>query len=233
VSDLWRDRFPCGALSLICGAPGSGKSLLAAAISAITSAGAPWLDARSDSPANQRGRVLWLAGDDALASVVVPRLIVHGADLSKIAAIESVVDVGGVGERSFDLQRDIGLLDALLARQGDVRLIVLDPLAAFMSMGGSDVRRALAPLCELAARRNVAVLGTAVDDYARPRLHLKFAAAARAVWYVVPDRNSDRRWLRPARYNRRAVAPELAFEIVDAGNVGAARWCAVAQGAAP
>jgi hypothetical protein len=68
----------------------------------------------------------------------------------------------GEDERSFDPASDVDLLDAKIRQIGNVKLLIVDPIVnavAGDSHKNGEVRRALAPLVELAQRHDIAVLG--------------------------------------------------------------------------
>ena len=85
--------------------------------------------------------------------------------LTRVHAITSV-KLKNNGRRTFDLSQDIARLEQLVRAIGDVVMIVIDPYSAYMGKPGkldsyrsTDVRAILAPLFEMAARLEVAVLG--------------------------------------------------------------------------
>ena len=53
---------------------------------------------------------------------------------------------------------DLDVIERRAAALGDCRLIVFDPISAYIAGRDSDVRRALTPLRDLAARLGAAVL---------------------------------------------------------------------------
>jgi RecA-family ATPase len=62
-----------------------------------------------------------------------------------------------------DVTIDAGLLDSICNQMGDVRLITIDPIAAYLpgnvnSSKAQDVRRELEPIRQLAAERQLAVV---------------------------------------------------------------------------
>lgn len=149
---LWPGRLALGKLALLEGDPGLGKSLVSLDLCARLSRGLPFPDGAAPAgPAN----ALVLNAEDGAADTVRPRLASLGADLDRVF-------VPATGEGPLLLPGQAARLDAALAATG-ARLAVLDPLLAFLDArvaGGNDqsVRRALAPLAEVAARRDCAVL---------------------------------------------------------------------------
>lgn len=222
---LWPGRIPLGKLSLICGDPGTGKSLLVADLAARVSAGLAWPDA----PAHRAAGDVWLISlEDDLADTIRPRLDAAGAAVSRVHALPEV----------FSLDAHLAQLDSALARTEGARLLVIDPIAACLgkvdSHKNADVRGALAPLALMAARRSVAVvcihhlnksaIGPALY---RAAGSLAFAAAARAVWLVAMDRDDKRRrLLLPIKNNLAEALTGLAYCIEgdEARAVGRIVW---------
>ena len=83
-----------------------------------------------------------------------------GADRNRVFFVGDVLTAGEI--HSFDPARDVKALIAKAAEIGDVRFLVVDPLANAVlgdSHKNTDVRRALQPLVDLAAKLDVVVLG--------------------------------------------------------------------------
>ena len=134
--------------------------------------------------------------------------------------------------RCFNLECDLPALEQAILAQPDCRLVIVDPVSAFV--GGKDshknaeIRGLLAPLAELAALHNVAVvvvthLNKNAGSAAMHRVtgSLAFIAAARAGWLVAADKNdAKRRLFLPIKSNLAADVSGLAFSIID----GALAW---------
>ncbi|HUV64354.1 MAG TPA: AAA family ATPase [Sedimentisphaerales bacterium] len=229
---LWRNRIPSGTLSLILGDPNLGKTFLALYIAAKVSTGGLWPDAENDSDCAPKGSVVLLGAEDDLRRTVRPRLDSLGADASKIFALEAVKvrdDDGRVRRKSFNLEDDLPVLDRTVRQLGDVKLIIIDPLSAYLggrvdSHRDADVRNILSPLVQFAEDRDITVLGimhlnkcsTGKVALYRGMGSVAFVAAARTVWLVSKDPsdvNSKRRLLTPAKYNVLVDPTGLAFEI--------------------
>jgi hypothetical protein len=171
--------------------------------------------------------VIVLTAEDGLADTVKPRAVALGADVSKIKVLDGVMRPGS-GRDLFNLQKDIGALELALQEIGDVRLIIIDPLTAYL--GGTDshknteVRQVLAPLATLAERYDVAVIGinhlnknSALEAIHRAMGSVAFVATARAVWAVVRDHEDEsksRRFFVPVKTNLSINPTTLAFRII-------------------
>ncbi len=152
VEWLWADRVPLGMITLFAGDPKLGKSFVSLAMAAAVSRGRALPG--SDRPSRPASTILMSAEDDP-ARTITPRLMAAGADLAKIHVIESVV-LGNGCETLPSLRADVGAISAAAARLGDCRLIVIDPVQAYLK-GVDDNRNAvlrgvLTPLKNLAER---------------------------------------------------------------------------------
>ena len=63
----------------------------------------------------------------------MPRLVAAGADLDLVEIIDAVRDEKG--QRSFNLAADIDRLEKLIAKFGDVDLVTIDPISAYLGKG--------------------------------------------------------------------------------------------------
>ncbi len=165
---LWRGRLALGKLTILDGDPGTGKSTLYCELAARVTTGRGWPDDEAAFPeASERmGSVVIVTCEDGIADTIRPRLEEAGADLSRCLVVPSVptydeergeeVDaVPTIPEHLPEIERAV--------QQMNARLLIIDPL--FVHLSGDvnsyrdqDVRRALAPLAQLAERQDVAVL---------------------------------------------------------------------------
>lgn len=226
VSWLWPGLIARGKVTLIAGDPGLGKSQLTAALAACVSAGACWPIDGSAAPC---GNVLILSAEDDAADTIRPRLDAAKADVSRIHVLEAVRvcdENGCVAQRGFDLARDIEILRNAACSIGNVVLIVIDPISAYLggtdSHRNADVRGLLSPLAALAAQIGAAMVivshlnkSASSDALTRVTGSLAFVAASRAAYLVVRDpQDPARRLFVPAKNN---IGPDrgvgLAFRI--------------------
>jgi putative DNA primase/helicase len=223
---LWPKRIARGKLSMLAGNPGLGKSQVTASIAAIVTTGGGW---PVDHQACQQGDVLFLSAEDDPADTLRPRLEAAGADLRRVHVVDGVI-AGYTGEgnrtsRTFCLQDDLNALEAKLKELGDVAVVVIDPISAYLgdtdSHKNAAIRGLLAPLSELAARYNVAIiaishLSKAVGSQALMRVNgsLAFVAATRAAYLVAADPDDkERKLLLPLKNNLGPDVAGLAFRI--------------------
>jgi len=231
---LWQGRIALGKLTLIAGDPGLGKSFMTLDIAARVSRGLGWPDNRNQPMAS--GRVVLLNAEDALADTIRPRLDCAGADVAKIIAITAinVISVTGISqERGFDLSRDILAIESAIQSMSDCRLVVIDPISAYMggvdSHNNAEVRGLLAPLSTLATKYGVAVVivshlnksGGAQAIY-RAMGSLAFTAACRAAWVVIKDKKDEKcRLFLPIKNNIAQNIGGLAYRIQPLPSGGA------------
>ena len=232
VEWLWSDRFAIGKLTLIAGDPGLGKSLITLDMAARLSRGTPWPDAL-DEHVLVGGTVLLSAEDDP-GDTIRPRLDAAGADASKIAVMTGITRHDSEGDilDSFNLASDLSALELAIEQTPDCRLVVIDPITAYLgrtdSYKNAELRGLLAPLAELAQRRRVVVVavthlrkGEGAAIY-RTMGSLAFVAAARAAWGVVKDKDNPRRRLMlPIKNNLAPDVQGLAYAIGGTGPLNA------------
>lgn len=215
---LWPGRVALGKVTLLVGDPGLGKSTLALDIAARVSRGETMPDSSETSPV---GRVLIASAEDGLEDTIRPRLEAAGADLTRVEAILRVRDAEG--ERTFSLEEDLGLLDRKTGEIEGLRLLIIDPVTAYLGMTDSnnnaDVRRVLAPLAALAERHQIAVVAIShLTKGQGPALYralgsVAFMAAARAAWFVTKDKQDPGRRLFVQGKNNLGDAKALAFRV--------------------
>jgi putative DNA primase/helicase len=144
-----------GNLELLTGVPGLGKSQVQISYIACVTTGNDWPDG---SPGCKPANVIMLTAEDTLDTEVAPRLIAAGADISKVFALKCIKT--DQEKRQFLLGDDLEELKKLIKEIGDVGLVTIDPITAYMgkidSHKTTDVRGQLGPLKDLAEETNVA-----------------------------------------------------------------------------
>lgn len=221
---LWPGRIPRGKLTLWTGHPGLGKSMTTLDIAARLSRGAPFPDGRPSACEGQRpAQTLLLSIEDGVGDTIRARLDAADADCSRICHVDAL----------YDLRRAPDALERAIEEAGDVGLVVIDPLGAFLggvdSHKDADVRQALAPLARIADRTGAAILAVghlnkngAGSAITRANGSIAFAAASRAVFLIEKDRDDrSRRVVLPVKNNLAPDVGGLAYRIV--GEDGAAR----------
>lgn len=230
---LWPGRIPRGALTIVEGDPGLGKSMLLLDLAARLSRGLPLPADDAPAPDGPADSLL-LTAEDSIRGTVRPRLEAAGADLARVQVPE-VVDLE-TGRRFIEIPTDLQALADVL-RRCRARLLVIDPLAAFLAERvnahkDQSVRRALAPLAALAEELDVAVViirhlnkGVGASATYRGGGSIGILGAARSGLLVAKDTTDpERRVLAPVKSNLCALPPALAYRIEQAGAVARVQW---------
>jgi putative DNA primase/helicase len=247
---LWPGRVPRGALTLLSGQPGRGKSLLALDIAARVTAGQAWPDGR---PGDSPGDVLILSAEDSIGRTVRSRLIVHGADLQRVFYLNSGVwadptqplatlrdgEASGAAARiglpswsSWALYRDARDIKAALEYLPECRLVVIDPIPAYLEAGRLNsleaAREFLGPLASLADRTGAAVIAVMPCD-SRPTDKRQYAERAmaemaRAIYLIECHESApDGYALIPLKNNLGDARTALSFSVTGAPDEPAAK----------
>ena len=211
ISFLWEGRLARGKVNLLAGHPGLGKSQLTAYMAALVSTGGTW----PDGAPCPLGNVLILSAEDDVADTIRPRLEAAGADIKRVHVIDGVrtpTETGHIEQHPFDLEFDIENLRNTAIEVGDVKLVVIDPVSAYLgtidSHVNAQVRGVLAELTAFAAEIRATVLlvthlnKASGDSSALSRITGSgaFGAACRSAWLVGDDPEDDDR-------NRRILTP--------------------------
>lgn len=249
---LWPGRIPLGSLTLIAGDEGAGKSLLALDLAARVTWGRSWPD-RPDQP-QPDGNVLILAAHEPLLGTMMPRLMKAGGDLERTFfadGLESQVwdfeaKPGHLMKDVYDgkllkfetgltrrmrFPHDLRTLQHTIDDHYPLRLVIIDPLWAFCGGDRETRERAgpalLAPLAELAARCETAIVGitglrrdAGRGTYRADGSRFLTQAASMAFAVVRRPKERDRRVFLPIKTNLGPEPVGLEFRIVD----GRIRW---------
>jgi RecA-family ATPase len=219
---LWPGRIAIGKQTMLAGEPGLGKSQLSAFLAATVTTGGHWQNGEGRA---ELGSVIVLNAEDDAADTIIPRQIAAGTDLSRVHVVSAVKTDGHKGRRLFNLQSDLAILEDAIARVGDVRLVIIDPVSSYLgkvdSHKNAEVRTVLEPIGEMASRLRVAVV--AVTHFskgggssANHRIigSIAFVAAARAAFIVSRDpEDENRRLFVPSKNNLGPDRDGLAFRI--------------------
>jgi hypothetical protein len=183
---FWHQKIPRAKLSLIVGDPGTGKSWFTMFLAACVTTGTPLPHSAHQTA---QGRVMILSAEDDPEDTIVPRLEDCGGDKALTHVIR-----GTKQGKMFNLAEDLDRLRAYLQAKGGVRLIIIDPISAYIGTGtkvnshkDTDVRGILSPVAKLAKDFDVTIIGV---------MHLNKSRTS------VPYIGSLARWLsspRPAR----------------------------------
>ena len=210
ITWLWEGRIPFGTLTVVSGPPGQGKSTI--------------LCDRAADASQQGLSTLVATAEDHLAKVARPRLEAAGADLNLVHFYIGELGLPGQPDSPggySDLAEEVRRLEA--------RLVVLDPLVAFIGEGVNthrdhDVRRVLARLSTLAEETGAAVLvvvhtnkSVGADPLMRVSGSIGIVGAARCVLLAAQDpQDEGKHVLAVVKSNLAIMAEPLGYEIVGA-----------------
>lgn len=219
---LWPGRLPLGLLTMLDGDPGLGKSLVTMDLCARLSTGRCLPDGLFPDglPRGEPVAVLVLNAEDGSRDTIPNRLRAAGADLGRVHVHDRAP-----GEPMLRLPGQVKDLDAAVAQSG-ARLIVIDPLLAFLDAGvnvASDpsVRAALTPLADIARRRECAILLVRHLNKTRGKnalyrglCSIGFIASCRSSWLVARNpHRGDHFLLAQVKNNLDAPRPSLSYAI--------------------
>lgn len=227
VEHSWYPYLVRGAVNLLEGDPGTGKTYLLCTVAACFSAGIP-LPGQTNARACN---VLFMSAEDDPDTTLVRRLMRMGADLSRITYTT----------RYFRLEEEaLGWIEKHIEEKG-IELVILDPLLAYMQ-GGIDMNKAnetrpfMARLAELAKRMNVTIIGLrhltkGSKDKAiyRGLGSIDITAAARsALMLGLHPEDEDVRVMMHIKHNLSERGASLAYELQDGdfrqGKVPKLKW---------
>lgn len=232
VEWLWQNRIPLGKVTVLDGDPGLGKSTLTLDLAARASRG-------SAMPVESAGRepagVVLLTGEDGIADTIRPRLEAAGADLKRIVVLTAVRDAEGRPQAPMLPNHVTALREA--TRRVGARLVVVDPLMAFLSgrvdsHRDQDVRGALRELAEMAESAGAAVVivrhlnkTQGGHPIYRGGGSIGIIGAARAALLVAPNpKDESRRVLAVSKANLGPIPLSLAWRLVPVGETCAVSW---------
>ncbi|MGP3923893.1 AAA family ATPase [Streptomyces sp. 8N616] len=233
ITWLWDRYMPTGKLTLVEGDPGDGKSTMTCDLAARISAGRPMPDGSPTVP------VLFLTAEDGVEDTIAPRLEAARADMARVMVLTEIGEQderGAVHARPVELPADLPHL-ARIIREDGVRMVVIDPLMAFLagvdSHNDQSVRRALHPISKLAEETGAAFvvvrhLNKASGGKAMYRGggSIGIIGAARAGYLIAPDPDDEggpRRLMAPVKMNIAVKPPTMVYRVVDAPEFGCAR----------
>lgn len=221
VEWLWYPYIPYGRITIIQGDPGEGKTTFVLQIAARLSTGQPLPECETAVPPHN---VIYQSTEDGISDTVKPRLIAAGANCDRIAFID---------DTTYPLTLDDKRLEHAI-RECDARLLVLDPLQAFIGMDldmhrANEMRPLMHKLAGIAERTRCAVViighmnkATGSKGLYRSLGSIDIMAAARSVLLI--GRLKDEPSIRVMTQIKNNLAPEgrsIAFEMMQEGSI---RW---------
>ena len=233
---LWDQYIPRGAITVVDGDPGLGKSQLTIDLAARLSRGdcMPPQHA-ANGTYTPRGTLILNVEDDP-ARTLRPRLDAAGAVPSRIHLLNGMDGFDGEEKRPVVLPLDLGVIESII-KQHAVGMVILDPFVAYLdsklSMNSdADVRRCLGQVATMAERTGVAVLlvrhlnkKSGQSAIYRGGGSIGITGAARAAFLVGTDPDDrDCRIFAPVKCNLAPEPSSLSFEIESVDTTSRIRW---------
>jgi AAA domain-containing protein len=231
VDWLWLHRIAKGALNILAGLPDQGKGVTWADITARITKGAEWPAKEGQA---KQGNVIIFTAEDDIERTVIPRLVAAGADLDCVEIVEMAQNEDG-SERMFNLVTDLPALKTKIKEIGNVALVVIDPVAAYLGVGkvsggsSTDVRGVLAPLTKIAEETQAAILAIMhfnkkadiTNAILRVADSLAYVATSRSTYIAVEDPDNEGAHLFVKAKNNLAPSNVTALRyMIGARNVG-------------
>jgi AAA domain-containing protein len=229
VEWLWSPYVPYKKLTLVEGDPEGGKTYLLLAIAAAVTRGyaLPDQDGHIASPHHTCGNVLYITAEDGLADTIRKRAERCNADLDRIFVVPHASMFPG-DMQPFSLARPHLLSAAIEEREA--RLVILDPLTAFMGSDidmhrANEVRPLMSRLVAMAEHHHCAIM--AIRHWTklaggraayRGQGNIDFLAAARSVLAVgrSPE-DEDLRIMAQSKNSIEERGVSIVFQISDRG----------------
>lgn len=213
---LWDRYIPSGAVTMCFGDGGVGKSFLSLAIAAAVTRGWPLPGEEQES--KTPGNVIVQNAENALPTVVKPRLELLGADCERVHCIN---------ESEHRLTLSDERIEAAIVKH-DAKLMILDPVQAYLggavSMNRAEsVRLVLTQLAQMAERTKCAILlaghlnkaGGAKANYRGLGSVDMFNSVPSVLYLGKPD-DDDERVMVQGKNNLTEVGPSLMFRLSKA-----------------
>jgi hypothetical protein len=202
---LWRGRILADKLNVFSGEPDVGKGMTTVDLAARLTRHLDFPDGKNelDGPKD----VVFLSSEDDMEDTVVPRLVVAGADMSRIHFAQiSENSSGTLAEGIVCLDRDLPTLEEMIKLHPDTVLIIPDPVIAFLGDADpnkdKDVRPIYSKMKAFAKRLNVGWLfvnhwnkNQAASSINRTSGAKTMVSAPRATWMFTRSPEDPTRYL--------------------------------------
>ncbi len=150
---VWKGWLVAGKVHILGGSPGTGKTTIALSLAATMTRGSLWPDGTSSEPGNV---LIWSSKDD-IQDTLLPGLLAHSADPDRIYFMSKHNKA-----KVFDLMENMSQLDEEASKIGQLRFIIIDPIACSSSHNAhkkADFRRMLQSLVALGDQLDAVILG--------------------------------------------------------------------------
>lgn len=225
---LWKDRLAAGALSVLSGDPGSGKTWVALAIAAALSRGrepASLPGSRGADPCT----ILYASSANGAAQLLSPRFAALEGDPARLILLRGALSAVSPQSTALSLDDTAVLGDAL--ERTRARLLIVDPFHRLMCADrhrANDVRRVFDDLATLAETHRCCILLVRhLRKRGRGPVPIELSAAVRTEFLTGASIDAPSRpALVQVKSNLGPLAPSLGYFI---GNNGAFHWTGLSK----
>ena len=220
VDWLWKDRLAAGALSILSGAPGSGKTWVALAIAAALSRGQEPA-APSGSSCTSPCTCLYASTGNGAAELLRPRFANLEGDPARLILLRGALAAGSAQSAALSL-RDIPVLEDALERT-HARLLIIDAVHSFLGAAGhraNDSGRTFDNLARLAENHRCCILLVRhLRKRGRGLVPVELSAAVRTEFLAGSSPDAPARAaLVQVKSNLGCLAPSLGYFIDHTGS---------------
>ena len=207
VEWLWYPVAPFGMVGTILGNPGVGKSFLLTDLGARVSSGRDLPVYRKPTGKTYKGWVIYITSEGVPDKILKPRLHAAGADMENVTLVRGIYNE----EKEFqvlDVRYHLPLLLELIrtereAKKGNCVLVIIDPIASFVSGKANlndsvQARHALDAIARFAEEASVSVLVAVHPNkdetkkiMARAAGSMQMSAAVKTAWIVAEPKDDD------------------------------------------
>ncbi len=231
---VWQQRIPRGMLTIIAGPGKIGKDTVCQSIAAHVTKGSPFFDTPEVSVEPEN--VAFLACEDPLEFVQVPRLIAANANLDRVFFPNGLQKTASTDAVGLNLSIHVPYLEEFV-RENEIRVLFINPLNNYVgaevdSNADTSVREFLRPIVSLAEDTNTAIVAImhhnkSASSAANQTIgSVAYRNVARVNLTVAKDpMDNDRRFLLDNGSNLGREIPGAAFRIEeDCKGTGYAVW---------
>jgi hypothetical protein len=207
VEWLWYPVAPFGMVGTVLGNPGVGKSFLLTDLAARISSGRDLPVYRKSTGKTYKGWVIYITSEGVPDKILKPRLYAAAAAMENVTLVKGIYNE----EKEFqvlDVRYHLPLLLGLIrnereAKKGNCVLVIIDPIASFVSGKANlndsvQARHALDAIARFAEEASVAVLVAVHPNkdetkriMARAAGSMQMSAAVKTAWIVAEPKDDD------------------------------------------
>lgn len=228
---FWENRIFANKPNVLFGEPGLGKGFIGTDFIARMTTQTDFFDGPNDNPACD---AVICCAEDSPEETILPRLIVAGADRTRVHFLSIQEGAESVEEGLMHLDTDLPALAQMVELNPQIRIILIDPLATYMGEldpnKDKQVRPVYTKLAQFAEKRNVCFILVAHPNKQEQSSAINRLSGAKALnsvfrntWLVEKDpEDSKRRLMLSVKGNLAGEDAKkgLKFEIENIADTG-------------